>query len=86
MHLSASELARVEAMMERGQVSSEPASPCRTSRMLDALQARSAPPPAQRQPAGARPPRSTADWLDLPSLPELLEARRTLLAADGSAG
>lgn len=79
MHLNALELARLEAMMERGQVFSEPASPCATDRMLDELlaRARSAPP---REAAPARRPRQAASWLDLPSLPELLDARRTLLA------
>lgn len=91
MHLGANELARLEAMMEHGQVFSAPEHPCPTDRMLDLLRARArvrapaAPGPAAAPPRAAR---RSADWLDLPSLEELLQMRRALLQrgpAPGSA-
>lgn len=72
--------ARVEAMMERGQVFSEPESPSSTDRMLAILGDRKqAPAPSGPQTTGDRHSRAP-NWLDLPSLPELLEIRRRLLA------
>lgn len=78
MPLSASILARIEAMIDRGQVFSEPASLSGTDRMLDALSA-----PQSRGTSGpsaaAASRRHGSNWLDLPSLSELLEMRRILV-------
>ena len=87
MHLTASELARIEAMLESGQVFSEPVSLSCTDRMLDTLLARAGgakaararPPRVYRKSAAGESPRRYSDWLNLPSLDELMDARRSLL-------
>ncbi len=88
---SACLMARVEAMMECGDVFSEPAYLSNTDRLLDVLFARRRrPAPAGSsavgqgsltccQPAANDRGTRCADWLNLPSLQELLEIRRDLV-------
>lgn len=82
MQLRADELSRVEAMLARGQVASEPPTLSRIDRMLQRLlvRARRAT-PAPATPATAHRARAArdVDWLDLPALEELLAARQALL-------
>src|SRR5262245_48906241 len=82
-------LRRIGVMMERGQVFSEPALPSRTDRRLDALLARSKRPPHGRARSEVPSPSDraghSANWLDLPSLQELIDARRALLEQRGGA-
>jgi hypothetical protein len=81
-------LARIEAMLDRGQVYSAPETLSATDRTLDAL-------PPRQQVATAPKPRAAAsnapggpehappvNWLDLPSLAALIETRKQLLQDD----
>jgi hypothetical protein len=99
LHLTPLELTRLEEMMERGNVHSNPATLSNTDSMLDAMMARAALKTARRdkaappraQPKG-RPSRADAaqdhavDWTNLPSLEELLDIRRSLLRSKSTVG
>ena len=88
MALSPEVLVRIDAMLNRGQIHSEPATLSSTDIMLDRLDARrratssrhgSAAAGSATPPLGEAKRRHDVNWLDLPSLPELLNARRRLL-------
>ena len=90
MALSPEVLVRIDAMLNRGQIHSEPATLSSTDIMLDRLDARRRATSSRHGSAaagvssaiptlGEAKRRHDVNWLDLPSLPELLNARRRLL-------
>ena len=88
MALSKDVLDRIEAMMDRGQNFSEPEMLSCTDRILDMLHARwpKSTPAARAKTlarAGILKRTQAVNWLDLPSLPELLETRQRLLQTHG---
>jgi hypothetical protein len=81
-------LARIEAMLDRGQVYGAPEMLSATDRTLDALPPRSpvatAPKPrSSAENAPVRPEHAPpVNWLDLPSLAELMRMRKRLFQDD----